>query len=176
MVFSQGARWLARVRVLGVCARRPEWLGAVGTQAGGSGQVKRSETRGGVLIAEYLSTQKVIYILRCTRRPRGMYESGTWLCATAGRLEARPSDVSGLCSHCRNIGATSLLTLDLCSNVAGIGMLHLLATLNSDLRSDVMRRASKGKGRGTGGQVRLLGVGNESCAWAGMYSSRSGWH
>ena len=87
-VFGQGARWSAREKVLGMSVRRPEWLGSVGTQAGGSGHMKRSETRGGVLIAELSTYTGVLYILRCTRRPHGMYESGTQLCATAGRLGA----------------------------------------------------------------------------------------
>ena len=37
---------------------------------------------------------------------------------------ARPSNASELCDQCRNIGATSLVALDLHPNVAGIGMLH----------------------------------------------------
>ena len=46
--------------------------------------------------------------------------------------------LSELRDQCRNVGATSLLDLDLHPNVAGIGTLHLLSTLNSDLRSDMM--------------------------------------
>ena len=80
------------------------------------------------------------------------------------------------CSRCRNIRIASRFALDLRPNVAGIGMLHLLATLYSDLRSDVMQRASEGEGKGSGGWVHMSGIENESCAWAGMYSSRSGWH
>jgi hypothetical protein len=42
------------------CARNDrKRSGAVGTQAGGSGQAKRSETKGGVLIAPYLHTCEV---------------------------------------------------------------------------------------------------------------------
>ena len=66
---------------------------------------------------------------------------------------ARPSDASELRDWCRNVSATSLLALDLLPNVAGIGTLHLLATLNSDLRSDVMQRVSKSERRGSGGWV-----------------------
>ena len=62
------------------------------------------------------------------------------------------------CGWCWNVGATLLLALDLHPNIAGIGMLHLLLTLNSDLRSDVMQRASEGEGRGSGGWVRKLGI------------------
>ena len=164
--FGQGARWSARERV----------LGAIGTQAGGSGQAKRNETKGGVLIAQLTTYMGNIYKAQCTRQLRGMYKCGTRLCATAGRLGAQPSDTSGLRSWCRDVSATSLLALDLHPNVAGIGTLHLLLTLNSDLRSDVTRRASEGERRGSGGWVRLSGIENESCAWAGMYSSRGNWH
>ena len=88
--------------------------------------------------------------------------------------------MSGLRDRCRNVGTTSLLTLDLRPNVAGIGTLHLLATLYSDLRSDVMRRVSEGERRGSGGWVRKSGVENESCAWAectavGAVGIRRGW-
>ena len=175
--FGQGARWSARERVLGACARRPEWSGAIGTQAGGSGQAKRNETKGGVLIAEYLGTWEAIYILRCTRRPRGTYECGTRLCATAGRLGARPSDVSGLRSRCRSVGIVSQLALNLRPNVAGIGTLHLLATLYSDPRSDVMRRVSESERRGSGGWVRKLGIEKSlSCGRYQDVQQSGGWH
>ena len=137
--FGQGARWSARVRVLGACARRPEWSGAVRTQAGGSGQAKRSETRDRVLIAESLSTWEAIYILRRTRRPRGTYESGTRLCATAGRLGARPSDASGLRSRCRNVRIALWFTLDLRPNVAGIGTLHRVSVAMKNSWSFVVK-------------------------------------
>ena len=62
---------------------------------------------------------------------------------------------------------TSQVALDICSNVAGIGVLHLLSTLNSDLRSDVMRRVSEGERRGSGGRVHKLGIGKNLLAYAG---------
>ena len=140
----------------------------------GTGETKRNERRGTYcFLTTYTGN---VYKVQCTRQLRGVYKCGTRLCATAGRLGAQPSDASGLRSRCRNVSATLLLDLDLHPNVAGIGTLHLLLTLNSDLRSDVTRRASESEGRGRGGRVRLSGVGNESCAWAGMYSSPSGWH
>ena len=134
-----------------------------------AGRDRRNETKrgAGYLLTEYLSTCEVIYILRRTRRPRGTYESGTRLCATAGRLGARPSDASGLRSRCRNVSATLLLTLGLRPNVAGIGTLHLLSTLNSDLRSDVTRRVSESEGRGRGGRVRKSGIENLLLVYAG---------
>ena len=110
--------------------------------------MKRNETKGGVLIAELSTYTGVLYILRCTRRPHGMYESGTRLCATVGRLGAQPSDASEPYGRHRNVSATSLLALDLHPNVAGIGTLHLLSTLNSDLQSDVMRRVSESERKG----------------------------
>ena len=65
----------------------------------------------------------------------------------------RPSNVSEPCGWCRNVSATLRVTLDIHPNVAGIGTLHLLATLYSDLRSDVTRRASEGEREGSGGRV-----------------------
>ena len=97
MAFGQGARWLARERVLGASARRPEWSGAVGTQAGGSGQAKRSETRGGVLIALYLDTCE--RYIRCgARGDRVVHTNAECGCA-------QPSDTVGLVqsvSECQN--------------------------------------------------------------------------
>ena len=122
-VWPRGAM-VSSVRVLGTCARRLEWSGAVGTQAGRSGWAKRNSTRGRVRLTEYLSTREALYILRRTRRPRGTYESGTRLCATAGRLGARPSDASGLRSRCQNVGIALRFALDLRPNIAGIGTLH----------------------------------------------------
>ena len=72
--------------------------GVVGRYRNTGGRVGTGETKlnkCGVRLTEYLSTRKAIYILRRTRRPRGMYESRTRLCVTAGRLGARPSDTVG---------------------------------------------------------------------------------
>ena len=66
----------------------------------------------------------------------------------------RLSDTLEACSQCQNIRIVSQFALNLGPNVARIGMLHLLLTLNSDLRSDAMQRASECKGRGRGGRVR----------------------
>ena len=60
--------------------------GAVGKQAGRSGQAKQNEMRGGVLIAELTTYTEGLYILWRMRRLHGMYESRMWLCATVGRL------------------------------------------------------------------------------------------
>ena len=67
------------------------------------------------------------------------------VCTKAERSCVQPQEdserdrqtLSELRDRCRNVGTTSLLALDLHPNVAGIGTLHLLATLYSDLRSDV---------------------------------------
>ena len=76
------------------CAR-DDWSGWVLSEYRQAGRDTRNEC--GVWFTEYLSTQKAIYILWCTRRPHGMYRSRMQLCATAGRLGTLWSTTVGLC-------------------------------------------------------------------------------
>ena len=82
---------------------------------------------------------------------------------TRNGAECDRQTLSDWCSWRWNVGIASRFALDIHPNVAGIGMLHLLATLYSDLRSDVMRRASEGKRKGSGGRVRNGRHWKESC-------------
>ena len=101
--------------------------GAVRTQAGGSGQAKRSETKGGVLIALYLHTCEVY--IRCSAQGNCMARTNAERGCARPREDseccgARPSDALELHDRCRNVGAMLLLALDLLPNVARIGTLQ----------------------------------------------------
>ena len=77
-----------------------------------------------------------LYILWCTRQK---WNAAVCDCGkTWNSAEHDHRTLLDWRSRCRNVRIALRFALDLRPNIAGIGTLHLLLTLNSDLWSDVM--------------------------------------